>query len=109
MNQRMTFCDYVTWHTEAKDFLEDPPITAFLKGIRVDHFICFEELPNSFENLFGVDLPHVHKLIDGEDWGLAYDEEIAAKVYKWALSDFVEFGYGAESWRCTADVPIRDS
>jgi hypothetical protein len=100
-----SFARYVRWTVTNEPRMtgaKDTPQAEFLKGVRLDMTLKFEELPGCFSRLpFVPDdfvLPVVNKYSHhGGPWREAYTQELADLVYRWAIQDFVEYGYDRDA------------
>lgn len=105
----MTFGQYVKWHVEDAGSQEDPPQAEFLRNIKLDLLLRFEELPQCLMKIprkFADRIlkrpyfrfPHLYRLTVGQDWRNAYNASIAVQIQTWARQDFIEFNYDPNSW-----------
>ena len=98
-----SFKQYIRWLQRGKGLEFDTPMAVFLRPVRIDKLLRFEELPGAFEDLdfareFSLELPKLNTVID-DDWRGHYDKSTAEAVWEYAHEDFETFDYDRNSWR----------
>ncbi len=101
--QDKSFKQYIRWLQRGKGLEFDTPMAVFLRPVRIDKLLRFEDLPGCFEDLdfareFNLELPKLNTIID-DDWRTRYDKSTADVVWEYAREDFKTFGYDRDSWR----------
>jgi len=101
--QTMDFEGYVKWLGLRKGLEFDTPMAEYLRPVRIDKLLRFEDLPGCFEDLdfareFNLELPKLNTIID-DQWREDYTEAMADAVWEYAHEDFETFGYERDSWR----------
>ncbi len=99
----MPFEEYIAWLGRGNGLEFDTPMAEFLRPIRIDRLLHFEDLPGCFEDLyfgkeFNLELPKLHTVIN-DQWRAVYTEAMADAVWEYAKEDFETFGYERNSWR----------
>ncbi len=89
---------------EIQNAMLDIPISEMFDCDRIDYWIRFESLIESWKNFgqeYGFDLPKLEIKQSSPDMGTmqnAYDQEMAAKVANRFAADFERFNYDTDSW-----------
>ena len=108
--------EYVDWTIEPatvariQDAMLERSVCEMTKHCGVSHWLRFENLTEDWHklsvmlNLPLLELPHVNASPTTADWGSAYDELSAARVYQRFKDDFDTFSYAEDSWAVTADA-----